>query len=157
LSSQLLFGSAISKDDLVHFYSTRDPSKISSVDRILAHYSVAELVKLLVAKYGEAPPVGRDYAALLGAFFKRHNPPMVPKVGEVLTKYAGQEKALLQRLYDAQVGLCTRMHTLARRARSRAQALPLPSLPLRLTPPACHSPTLRRRTSSSPPCLQASP
>ena len=115
MSSQLQFGSAISKDDLVHFYSTRDPSKISSVDRILAHYSVVELVKLLVAKYGEAPPVGRDYAALLGAFFKRHNPPMVPKVGEVLTKYAGQEKALLQRLYDAQVGLCMRM--LARLAR----------------------------------------
>jgi len=124
LSSQLQFGSAISKDDLVHFYSTRDPSKISSVDRILAHYSVVELVKLLVAKYGEAPPVGRDYAALLGAFFKRHNPPMVPKVGEVLTKYAGQEKALLQRLYDAQVGLCMRM--LARLARSHGQALPLP-------------------------------
>ena len=124
MSSQLQFGSAISKDDLVHFYSTRDPSKISSVDRILVHYSVAELVKLLVAKYGEAPPVGRDYAALLGAFFKRHNPPMVPKVGEVLTKYAGQEKALLQRLYDAQVGLCMRM--LARLARSHGQALPLP-------------------------------
>ena len=124
MSSQLLFGSAISKDDLVHFYSTRDPSKIGSVNRILARYSAVELVKLLVAKYGEAPPVGRDYAALLGAFFKRHNPPMVPKVGEVLTKYAGQEKALLQRLYDAQVGLCMRM--LARLARSHGQPLPLP-------------------------------
>ena len=102
-SSQLQFGMIIGAADLVAFYRTHDPSKIASVDRIIEHYSVAELVKLLVAKYGEAPPVTRDYGLLLRAFFGRHNPSMVPKVPELLLKYAGQEKALLQRLYGAQV------------------------------------------------------
>ena len=103
MSSQLQFGSAVGAADLVAFYRSRDPTKIASVERIIAHYSVAELVKLLVAKYGEAPPLTRDFGMLLRAFFGRHNPPMAPKVPELLVKYAGQEKALLQRLYDAQV------------------------------------------------------
>ena len=40
---------------LAHYYRRHDPSKIPAVPDILAHYSTAELVRDLAAKYNEAP------------------------------------------------------------------------------------------------------
>jgi len=40
---------------LAHYYKRHDPSKIPAVPDILAHYTTAELVRDLAAKYNEAP------------------------------------------------------------------------------------------------------
>jgi hypothetical protein len=47
----------MSKQALTAFYTEQDPSKVATVDGILASYSTADLVASLVKKYGYAPAV----------------------------------------------------------------------------------------------------
>ena len=53
--AQLQPGAVVSKEDLAEFYAEQDPSKVASVDAILAGYSTQHLVANLVKKYGHAP------------------------------------------------------------------------------------------------------
>ena len=91
-------GSVVTKAQLVAFYSKHDPSKVASVDKILKHYTTAQLVTQLKERYGAAPtPAERPLSKgdMLAAkrrqelvdFYRKHDPEKVAKVGELLDNY----------------------------------------------------------------------
>jgi len=47
----------VTKATLVAFYTKHDPSKLSTVDKILAHYPTKQLCESLLKRYGEAPAI----------------------------------------------------------------------------------------------------
>ena len=98
----------LTKEDLEVFYTEHDPSKVSSVAKILKHYSTADLVASLTKKYGVSPfgmagqrdppaPVAQSAAAVesaaqrqkrtLVAFYQEHNPEKVKDVDGILANY----------------------------------------------------------------------
>ena len=48
----------ISRQQLVDFYTNRDPSKIGNVDNILAQFGPAQIRQILMQKYGETITAG---------------------------------------------------------------------------------------------------
>ena len=58
----------VTKATLVAFYTKHDPSKLPSVDKILAHYPTTQLCESLSKRYGEAPAItGAGGGASFGA------------------------------------------------------------------------------------------
>ena len=88
----------MTKAQLVAFYSKHDPSKVASVDKILKHYTTAQLVTQLKERYGAAPTPGerpRSKGDMLAAkrrqeladFYRKHDPEKVAKADELLANY----------------------------------------------------------------------
>lgn len=102
------------KSLLTTLYAEYAPQKLSKVDRVLEKYEgqEEEMYAAFAAKYG-APPLSSvapppDYNDLLIALYTKHAPHKLPKVEQVLEKYAGQEAemyaAFLQKYEGASAG-----------------------------------------------------
>jgi hypothetical protein len=112
-------GVTLSREQLVRFYEKHDPTKVASVDKILGHYSAAELVESLTKRYGAsptdpegaAPSAAEDAPAAQGdggevaagaagttvtrealvRFYEKHDPTKVASVDKILGHYSAAE------------------------------------------------------------------